>query len=537
MFSTFLLTMAIGQAEIPKVAPVPEGHLADAIRWAADDILTVPEHLRYRQRYLTIYNWEPRWRLDVWKIITGHLNHLSRNSLIGRVRIVPGTNQSLARFDLRDFLIDPEVYGKLAFVDPYFHIKVKDVKTGEVTTALAPWLATDEKTKAKLAILNNEIQTQLGTAVFRGDWFFNQTAIQADRVPGYYDFLGIKDRATFRKLIGFDEKLAKDFGQTQSEATESLKVTPQPRAIERSNTLGGAYWYSIDFKKAVGNQNPLRIFGEKIEDVGDAHEEYGTLPNGFWATGIFNGQGVRQDSAPDFIASDDSHIFSNSRDKRVHVNMSCTRCHTNGGLKDIDPYVRNLLKDGWTANFFAKFNVIDLDQARKKAFDAFTKADPNQAKEAKIYLDKLTAEYHVALAKAEKESEDFAKAYTKKLEPFLERDRARFEEAVKEATDLDGSGGWDSKIYSRKYGWFWENYEDWRYTSQSAAVDLGTTAEFFEQAIERQLKTTGYIDPGLANFLPGRNRSIPVRQWEEIFPEAMKLLFGISDLNIHHEKR
>lgn len=527
------MALSIGQAEDPK-ALVPEGHLSDAVRWAADDILKVPEHLRYRQRYLTIYNWDEKHRVDIWKIISGHLNHLSRNSIVGKVKIVTNTGNSLARFDLHDFKINPETYGKLHAIDPYFHIKVKDVKTGEIKSVLAPWLANDEPTKQKLAILNNAVWTTVGTAIFRADWFFNQTAIQAGRNPGYYDFLEVKDRNSFRKLIGFDEKLAEDFGQNQLEATESLKVSPQPRAIKRANTLGGSYWFTSDFKVAIGIKNPLRIFGAKIEEVADAHEEYGHLPNGFWATGIFDGKGVRQDSAPDFIASDDSHIYSYSRDKRVHVNMSCTRCHVNGGLKDIDPYVRNLLKDGWNANFIVKFNLIDLDNARKRAADAFLKSDQKNIVEAKKNLDKITEEYHAALAIAEKESEDFYKAYTKKLEPFLERDRKRFEEAVKEATDF-GDGGWDSKTYARKYGWFWENYEDIRYTSKWAAADLGTTPELFEKAIQRQLQVTGYIDPGLANFLPGRNKSVPTRQWEEIFPEAMKLLFGISDLNI--EKR
>src|SRR6185437_3694782 len=53
--------------------------------------------------------------------------------------------------------------------------------------------------------------TQSQVPVVTGDWFFVQTCIEADRGGigrgfGYYDFLGMKNRADYFKIIGLDEK-------------------------------------------------------------------------------------------------------------------------------------------------------------------------------------------------------------------------------------------------------------------------------------------------------------------------------------------
>lgn len=467
---------------------------------AATDAARLPAEIRQYVRYLDMGNLPPGERQDAIRILTGHVHHLSREPDIVPLTVVPGTDYSLARLNIIDYGWDAKTWDALADSDPYYHVtletKVEDVVTvwpGGVwpddgqfyaagsfkyhapkkskQRAIAPWVVEGADGQAAVSSL----VTLLGTPapMTRGDWWFNRTAIQADRSPtGYYDFLRVKNEADFRKLVGFDPKLAEPFGKEIREAVSDSGVTLQPRAIWRDNAQGGGYWRSIDFKQAVDTKNPLRVLGKDIEKNADATEQFGFLPNGFWATGLFNGKGERQDFAPPEIASD--HM-SKSNDRRVHINL-CVRCHYKGGLQDVD---------GWAKNLF----------------------------QAPLQLQ--GPDYRVI--------QKLRRQYLRDMTQFISRDRELNAVSVREAT------GWATETYYFRYGEFWSAYEDAKVDAAYAARSLGTTPEKFRAAIAHQIKQLGQSDTVLSVFLlqGDRARTIPVRQWEELTPLAHAALRGV----------
>ena len=425
-------------------------------------------------------------------VLSGHCNQLSRESDITRPTAVGG-NERVVRINLDDYTWPAELWDQLADADPWYHVRIEvdeicswpggnwpgdgkhypagsfryHVKT-QRATALAPWMGPNAGKLAEMC--------RTRAPILRADWFFNQTAIQADRRPGYYDFLGVKNEADFQKLIGFDAKKKRRRVEVMEAVAES-GVSLQDRAIIREDD---AYWITYDFRRAKEKVNPLQVLGRDIQEefrradkTAAASEQYGQLPNYFWATFLGNSAGERQDSAPDFIAHDHR---SKSNDKRVHVNASCMRCHANAGLQDIDGWVRNL-------------------------------AQPPLALQSPDY------EVYRLLRQQ----------YIRRLEPFLERDRRAYTEAVQLAT------GWDAKVYAAKYAAAWEYYEDARVDAAWAARDCHLPEKEFLGKLAAYTKATRSIDLVLGNFLHEgpRRRTVSIRQWEAAFPKAMEILRGI----------
>lgn len=473
--------------------------LSAQVAASARDLSTLPPAVRPSIRYLSLANLPQNERASAARVMSGHVNALSTEGDIVPLQLIQGV---LLRVNLEDYAWKRGTWESLADSDPYFHVKtttaaqpvgkpwpgglwegkhypagaffyrdVGETSKESTITALAPWLSETAEDRVALAYLVT--QTQSKAPILRADWFFNHTAAAVDRRPNYYDFLGVKNEKDFQRIIGFDGKLAESFGKEVRESVADSSVTLQPRAILRQNTMGGGYWRTFDFKRAVDKGNPLRVLGKDIEEIYDASEQFGHLPNGLWATGLFDRAGKAQDTAPDFIASDHA---SRSNDRRVHVNISCLRCHANGGLQDIDGWTRNLLQ--------APLALQSPDYATAKRL---------------------------------------RQQYARKLEPFLERDRGVFLEAVREAT------GWEAKKYAAEYGAFWERYEDAKVSLEWAARDLGTTPAAFKAALAHYVKQTGSVDTVLSVFLLDgpRQRTITIRQWEELFSTAQLIKKGL----------
>jgi len=462
------------------------------VRAAHADLAGLPREARPYYRYFDLTNLPQAERETAVAVMAGHVQGLSTEADITPPAIVPGTAGGLVRVNLLDYGWGVKLWEKLADVDPYYHQTVEvDQPYGyygpdgkQVVTkvekvkkrAIAPWV-TDGAEEARMA--GELIEwTQSQAPILRADWFFNQTAAQADRVAGYYEWLGIKDETSFQRLIGFDAKRRRAKVELR-EAVSDSGVTKEPRAYVRYDAdEGGAYRYTLDFRKAAGALDPLEVRGRTIEEVyrdpknvkDVASEQFGDLPNGFIASGLFNNKGERQDSAPDFIASDKR---SKSNDSRVHVNVSCLRCHDNAGTQTLVMWYRNLYQ----------------------APLALQDADYRQFRELK-------------------------QQYLRKLEPAQERDRQRFTEAVKEAT------GRPVKEYLRAYAAFWERYEDARVDAEWAAQELGVTPDVLKKALRRQLETTGRIHHKAGAFLRGQH--IGVRQYEDIHGELQTYLRGVQ---------
>ena len=480
--------LIIGQPDVRPLTP------ADAIGHAAADLIRLPFDAGQHTRYLSLYNVPAAERSKVSAVLNGHCNGLSREPDLTPLVIVPNTAGSLLRIDLRNYRWDRSTWEKLS--DPYFTVTV-EVETFKVTPwegglwegkfyaagafeykkpvkvrtqqALAPWLTETPEARDKLEKVVTWTQSKI--PVVRGDWFFNQTAAAAGRIPNYYDFLAVKDEATFRRAIGADVKLAEEFGSELREAVAISGVTLNPRAIARHATLGGGYWRTFDFEDKNGGKSPLRVLGKDVEGEYAASEQFGHLPNGLWATGLFDRAGKVQATAPDSVASDG---HSRSNDRRIHVNVSCLRCHSDGGLQPIDGWVRNLLTPPLAVQ------------------------TPDAAK-----------------------ARELRRQYLRRLEPFLSRDRLTFEDAIKEATGLDSKG------YSKAHAAYWESYEDRKIGIDDAAADLGTTRATLAAALDATVKAN-QGDTVLSVLLlnnPRINR-VPVRVWEDSFPAAMLMLKG-----------
>ena len=144
-------------------------------------------------------------------MFSGHVNSLSREAFPVPPRQV---GKDLLAVDIRDYAWDVKVWEKLATEDPYFHavvevketvtkiiqryypagtydgvyheagdwpVRVREVVSVKKASALAPWLPAKEI--AALALM-----TGSEIPIVRADWFIHQTAIQADRKAGYYDW-------------------------------------------------------------------------------------------------------------------------------------------------------------------------------------------------------------------------------------------------------------------------------------------------------------------------------------------------------------
>src|SRR5262245_15169006 len=255
-----MLAGALGLAQEPAR---PRWRPADSVRWAAADAVRAGPGSRGRLRYLDLGAVPAAERPDLIQVLAGHVNGLSREPELVPPVVVPGTGGALLRINLDDYGWPDEVWESLAEVSPYHHARVREWFTGpwpggtwppgrdggiyyapgafqwqrpRIRTALAPWLS--EGAGGARAAADLAEATGSRAPIVSAPWFLWQTAVQAERKPGYYDFLGVKDVASFHKLIRFNAKLASELEQRRVVIFSG--VTQEPRRVERTHTvLGG----------------------------------------------------------------------------------------------------------------------------------------------------------------------------------------------------------------------------------------------------------------------------------------------------------
>lgn len=465
---------------------------ADAVLAAAADVQRHPPEVRPYLRYLSLYHVEGKALTDWQTVVDFHANALSVEAKLTPAARV---NPSLLRVNLLDYGWSAKVWEKLLQVEPYFHAAVEVEKVietqgyhpgGEVNgtyyapgnytfrekkkvkaVAAAPWLPAKE-----VALLAAECQTQI--PIVRGDWFFSQTSIAKDRVAGYYDFLGLgKSAKDFQKLIGADEEIAKKVKREVRAIQAKSGVTLNNRVLVRYGAVSGPWWVSYDYKDNAGRRNVIRNLDKDVDPQdGDASEQHGTLPNGLYVWWLQDAAGVRQDTAPDFIASDGR---SNDNDRRVHCAMSCYRCHVEG-IRPIDDYARRLYRGA------VRLAVADYKQ-------------------------------YVRLAQL----------YLTDLQKWVVRDREDYAQAVWEITQRKPAE------LSRVYGWAWDHYLNRDLDAKAVAVELGCTEERLLKAL-RTFATPGKgippLDPVLAQLIA--EEPIPLRRehFDEAFILFQRVLMG-----------
>lgn len=133
------------------------------------------------------------------------------------------------------------------------------------------------------------------------------------------------------KTYGADERLSSSLGGYEYVGMWHSAVTAKPRRA--------AFFYGVNMRPSVGA--PLIVVTQdnldETLDVGlhpmyslldakfDATEILATKPNGMIGYGLFNGNGVLQDSAPDNLVKD--HTIPRPYTSRLEPAISCIRCH------------------------------------------------------------------------------------------------------------------------------------------------------------------------------------------------------------------
>lgn len=443
-----------------------------AVAAALNDAQRLPPAIAQQTRYLSLHSVPADQRETARKVLAFHCNSLSREAeLVAPRQVTP----DLLAVSLLDYGWAAKTWEKLAEVEPYFHVSIlvdeyqdwgyfsngrwvttRREKTGrkvKQTQAAAPWL--DAQQVAALIAL-----TQSQTPVVRADWFVHQTAIQADRKAGYYDFLGLgKKKADFDKLVGLDVAAAQRLRKEIAAIVPVSTVALNNRHIVRFQTLTGAYWETRDAKASTDKRNALRLLNGDFSDY-DAQEIYGTLPNGLFAFFLADAKGNRTDTAPDFIASDGR---ASGTDRRVHVGLSCVRCHL-PGIQAIDDWARRLYT-----------GPIQLQAADPARF---------------VRLRQL---------------------YLSDLDRHVRRDQDDYADVVKRLNGLTAAEN------AKAYAAFWDAYEESPVRLTDAVRELGTTEQRLRDAIAGRV-AAGFADPVLAGLVQRPPLTIRRDHWEELQP-------------------
>lgn len=350
-------------------------------------------------RYISLYNMTKARRDYYFRLVSFSINSLSRGRLPILPSVVDGSDGTLIRLVLTDYLIDVKAWellaekgsGRSPLREPYFTAAYEELITVEKQEYLqdefgrylryangqyayktvkvqekkqivgpAPWVQLDSGKSVQLLTLYAKTQYP----VMRGDWFVTY-ALWA---PRYYDFLGLGEKESdFEKLLLVDnDRTGKVKIAGIIAANKERQVALNNRFITRIPTVSGIfssyYWKTYDTKKSTDNRtylnNIIDIAKAKNADGRfDATEIIGGLPNGLQAYWLGDGAGNRVDKADADVAQDS---ITPLQDHQVWSARNCIGCHVEG----IRPYtesVRSLSRVKLTNLEHIKLLIVDTD--------------------------------------------------------------------------------------------------------------------------------------------------------------------------------
>lgn len=436
-------------AALPSFAAPP-----DALGIALAHARTLPKDYDRQTRYLDLTHKVGIERAECVQALSYLLNSFSKYKKIKQPEELPG---GVLHFDLRWYGIDPKVYLKLGTVDVYYHRKV----TGD--TGKYGYYPPAPELQPQIQELYDLTYSQI--PILKGDWLLHQVAVQKDRVVGYYDLLGVgKSEADFQRLVGVNVKESQRLYMEDAAVVTESGVTLNNRGISRFQSITGGYWRTQDYKKTTDLQNRARLLAGEAKP--DATEQYGVLPNGLFAFFLANDKGERQDTAPDFIAGDSR---SPSPDKRVHVGLSCIRCHVEG-LRNIDDFARKLFRQPVFLRSFDYNTLKNLEQ---------------------VYLTDLTGQ--------------------------LAKDNAYFAEKVKECNGLTVAE--NARVFASVY----EQHEA-SVDASHAAAELGCDERALLARVREYAATNAVIDPVIAAYAQTPPLTIRREHFEETYHVFQQIL-------------
>lgn len=342
----------------------------------------------------------------------------------------------------------------------------------------APWLpAADMGELVKL--------TGSKAPIVRADLFVNKTAVQQDRDGhGYYDFLGLKSRKDAEDLAVLDRKAAVRVYRELGAITVTSGVALSNRQLFRLQALTGPWWESRDVKDNLKQRNAVNNLLEQYTH--DAEEIVFSLPNRLPGFHLNDAKGVQAKVAPDFIAANQQ---STNNDRRIHVGYSCVVCHTDGGLRNIRDYARNL----FNAQTGVKLASLAADEKQSRRLNS-------------VYLGPLQAAY----------AED-ADRYTK--------------------ATLDACGLPPAKL-SKAFESVWSRYLDEPVTIDRAAAETGYSVEEFRKKLRAYatpnpvpapgVRPRRVVNPVLVSYLAADPLPVRREHFEEHFGLLMLILAGAN---------
>lgn len=467
----------LGAADPHPLAAEHAAALADARRLGPAGAVGV--------RYLTVYNLPEARRPEARQVGDFWLNSISREADLARAQLVAPT---LLRVNVFDYGIDPLTWDKLAVEDPFFHVQVQTVNGGtgrayfpaegsskagwydarfieaKKVSAIAPWLPAADA--AELVVL-----TQTAAPILRLDWFLSRVAIQAGRKgTGYYDFLALKKRDDFERLIGLNVKESQRVKREVGSIVGRSGVANFPRQIFRFQSVTGGAWLTKDvLDDNADARNALRQLDADYKH--QAEEHYGYLPNGLFAYYLSDAGGVQQETAPDRIGSDKT---APGNDGRIHAGLSCVRCHVEG-LRPIKDWSRQVF------NGPLKLSSPDLDKARRIK---------------QLYLGEIQ----------EKWADDVA-GFTKVLKRC---------------------NGLTPEANAKAVGRVWEAYQERNVLPADAAAEFGMKEADYLAVLRTAFRANPLADPVLASHLA--NPPVAIRQddFEQLMPLVAPTVLGVS---------
>lgn len=327
--------------------------------------------------------------------------------------------------------------------------------------------------------------TQSKVPLARADWLFYRTSQAVERTgDGYYDFLEIKHRDDAYKLAALDKKVVEKLRYDMAAmVAQSGVATNRNRQVWWLKTYIGSWWQTFDIdKKAVGKRNLLRLLGRAVDNVDfdhQAEEIYFHLPNRLWAVLACNNKGELQQTVPTEIAGDDTQT---NNDKRIHVCLSCFRCHTEG-LKPVDDWGK---------------------KAYREATDSKLKGS-------------------VALASNDyKELLRLRQLYLSDMPEQLREDQEAYIRTLKKLNGLTPKA--NAEGVRKVFQLYYDTPLDWKATAR----ELGVKEEVWRKALTNyaaRLKVERKIlDPILGGLLAEESQPILRDQWEEVFSIAQMIL-------------
>lgn len=258
-----------------------------------------------------------------------------------------------------------DTWERLAEDEPYF--------TRSMLIDCPPYKAADGKTYTKKyrRVFPGPLGEKCGTSVPIVEYrYFFKKLLTTTEGGLYYDFRNIPrtQKEFLEKFAGVSEEEVSKLRSDQKYATFFSNVTSKPRAVLVFRGLGG---------RTAINQGLVMITQDISDDDNDpkkhpirnlidnkftATEIILEQPTGFHTFALFDGNGNRQNAAPDNVVKD--HEIPEPYTAKLQGAISCIRCHAkNEGIQPVVNDVPSLMNGKKYKYFGEAFKRIDLDRA------------------------------------------------------------------------------------------------------------------------------------------------------------------------------